>query len=245
MKTNWSSPKTNILAGIIDLRSALAAGQNARLIRMRNEDCQHPIKVKICDEDFRNYEFQIGYLSSREEICNDSRKSDFEKYLVLNYKTCYGTQEAVNRYYETGLLSADNFKGMGVSHLVNVKDMVIFLNLTEDKERAEMFRSQYLDESTGNERHFFDFYRYKHGSPWAVKKFRRKLWVVELLGDVEKKPSVPVLVKILNVITYPLKYVPRRSVLRMNEYTNITYRIGGITNGFAIEFQIPKTFGFK
>lgn len=243
MKTNWSKPKTNILAGILDLRRALQAGQNARLIRARNEDCSHPIRVKIHDEDFRNYEFQVGYISSREEICNDSRKSDFEKYLVLNYKTCYGTQEAVNRYYETGLLSPDNFKGYGVSHLVNIKHMVMFLNLTDDKERAEMFRSQYLDESTGDERHFFDFYRYKHGSPWAIKKFRRKLWVVELLGD--EKPSVPLLVKILNVIMYPLKYIPRRSVLKMPEYTNITYRIGGITNGFAVEFQIPKTFGFR
>jgi hypothetical protein len=245
MNTNWSSPKRNIIAGMLDLRSALAAGQNAILVKAFNEDCSYPIKEKIHDEDYRNYEFQSGYLSTRREICEDPNMDDFHKYLTLNFKTCYGTQEAVNRYYETGLLSKDNFKGMGVSHLVNIEDLIAFYNVIGNTELAELYRSQYYDDQTGDERHFFDFYRYKHGSPWAIKKFKNKLWVIELLGKDKPKAKIPFMVKVLNVVLHPLKYIPRRSVLRMPQYTNYTFRVGDVVNGFSIEFQIPKKFSFN
>lgn len=244
MNTNWSSPKRNIIAGMLDLRRALAAGQNAVLVKARNEDCSHPIKEKIHDEDYRNYEFQIGYLNTRRSICEDPNMTDFHKYLTLNYKTCYGTQEAVKKYYESGCLSKDNFKGMGVSHLVSIKDMITWLLVTGDTERAEMYRKQYYDEKTGDERHFFDFYRYKHGSPWAIKKFKNKLWVVELLGKDEPK-KIPFMVKVLNVVLHPLKYIPRYSVLKMDNYKVITFRVGQITNGFAVDIHIPKKFSFN
>lgn len=243
--SNWSTPKTNILAGMLDLRKALASGQNAVLVKARNEDCTHPIRVKIHDEDFRNYQFSSGHVSSREEIRNDNSMSEFDKYLSMNYKACYGTQEAVNRYYESGLLSADNFKGYGTCHLVKVKDMIAYLKFRGNNELAENYIKQYLSPEAANQKYFFDFYRYKHGSPWAIKEFKKKLWVVQLLNKDEKKASIPTMVKVLNTVLYPLKYVPRKSVLKMDEYTNITYRIGGITNGFSIEFQIPKKFDFK
>jgi hypothetical protein len=89
MNTNWSSPSTNIFAGLNDLRKALAAGQNARLIRARNQDCAFPIRVRHHDTDFRNYEFQSGYVRSRNEILRDPNMTDFEKHLALNYKTYY------------------------------------------------------------------------------------------------------------------------------------------------------------
>ncbi len=53
------------------------------------------------------------------------------------------------------------------------------------------------------------------------------------------------MVHILNVLAYPLKFIPEMSVLKMDDYKNITFRLGGITNGFAVEFQIPKKFSFK
>jgi hypothetical protein len=59
MNTNWSSPKTNIIAGINDLRKCLADGYKARLIRLENEKCAYPIKKKKKDQDFRNYKFAI------------------------------------------------------------------------------------------------------------------------------------------------------------------------------------------
>ena len=108
MSTNWTTPKRNCFAGMLDLRSALAAGMNARLIKARNEDCSYPIKVKNSITDFRAYEFSVGLLKTRTQIQADERMPEFEKQLSLNYKCCYGTQEAVDRYYEKGLLSSDH-----------------------------------------------------------------------------------------------------------------------------------------
>jgi len=133
---------------------------------------------------------------------------------------------------------------VGRSHLVKVEDMVRFLLVTGDTERADLFRNNYLDETTGNDRHFFDNYRYKHGSMYAPKKFKKKLWVVELLKD-DQNCKTPVAVYIMNAILYPLKYIPRRSVLKMDEYKNVTFRIGDVTNGIAVEFHIPKRFSFN
>lgn len=249
MNTSYSSPKTNIFAALLLLRSALAYGTNARLVKLRNEDCAFPIKEKRVDEDFRNYEFSSGHLSTREDIYNNTSMSEMDKYLSLEFKACYGTEEAVNRYYETGLLSPDNFKGMGRCHLVKIRDMVHFLISTGDTERAEMFKHQYLTEAGGRERHFYDFYRYKHGSPWAIKKFKRKLWVVETLSKDEPRAKVPVVLIIMNAVLSPvyfvMKYIPRRSVLKMDNYKCVTYRVGDVTNGFAVEFHIPRRFGFN
>jgi len=244
MTTNWSSPKTNILAALLELRNALAAGLNAKLIRLRNEDCDFPIKEKKEDQDFRNYEFRIGYMSTRRNICEDSTMTDFHKYLTLNFKTCYGTQEAVTKYYETGLLSPDNFKGMGVSHLVKIEDKIRFY-LATGNILSEMYSKQYYDDNTTDEKHFYDFYSYKHGSQYAIKKFKRKVWVIQTMGKDEPKVNMPFMIKILNVIMYPSKFIPKRRVLKMPEYTMYTFRVGSIVNGFSIEFQIPKKFRFN
>jgi hypothetical protein len=244
--TNWSSPKTNMLAGINDLRKALAAGYKAKLIRARNEDCEHPIKEKNEDSDFRNYEFSSGRPSSIDRIKRDQNMSEFQKHLTLNYVNIYGSQEAMKRYYDTGVMGADNLKNMGRSHLVQVDDLIKFLRDNKEYDRANMYERQYRSpEHVNYTQHFFDFYRYKHGSQWAVKEFKRKLWVVQLLDKNEKQPRTPIMVYVLNVIMYPLKYVPKKSVLRMPEYKLVSYRVGSVMNGFKIEFQIPKKFSFK
>jgi hypothetical protein len=213
INTSWSSPKTNIFAALWCLKAALSSGCNARLIKMRNEDCRYPIRIKKNDTDFRNYEFSIGHLRTRQDIIDDQSMSDFEKYLTLNYKTCYGSEEAMNAYYETSQLSMDNFKGMGRSHLVNVDDIIRFYRTHPDKniqKRADGFYHQYRDKSPSglNNSGFYDMYRYKHGSPWAVKEFKHKLWVVELLDG--KPAKIPAVIKILNVLVYPLKFIPKK-----------------------------------
>jgi hypothetical protein len=68
--------------------------------------------------------------------------------------------------------------------------------------------------------------------------------VVELL-DKDANVKIPVGVKILNVVMTPLKYIPKKSVLRMPEYKLVTFRVGDVINGLSIEFHIPKKFGFK
>jgi len=249
INTNWSTPNTNIFAAMLNLRTALTSGYNARLIKMKNEDCAYPIKEKFDDKDFRNYKFSSGHLANRKTIFDDKYYSEFQKYLALNYKTCYGTQKAIDKYYKKGLLSPDNFKGIGISHLVNISDMIHFLVSTGDNDRAEMFKHQYFSIEGAKEMHLYDFYTYKNNSPYIIKKFKHKLWVVELLEKDEPKAKTPWLISIMNIILIPIyfiiKFIPKRDILKMKEYTKYKFRIGGIVNGFAIEFQIPKKFSFK
>ena len=237
MNTNWSSPKTNFLAGMNDLRLCLASGHNAKLVRELNENCAYPIKVRNHDLNFRNYTHRIGYHSSVAEIMAMSNLTDFEKDLSINYSSVFGTPEAISTYYETGKLSEDNFKGYGTSHIVKNSDAVKYFTETNQLDRVDHFT---------HKRFFFDFFKLKQGfNAWNTKKFRSKLWVVVLLDKSKRKVSVPFLIKIMNVVLYPLKFIPTRSVLRMPEYRCVTYRIGGVMNGFSIEFQIPKKFSFK
>lgn len=247
MNTNWSSPKTNIIAAMNALRGALAAGENARLVKAYNEDCAFPIKISHrhkMNQDFRAYKFSNGTLQTREEIANDISKSDFEKYLTANYKACFGTIEAKDRYYQTGLLSKDNFEGSGVCHLVKVEDMIRFFQSTGQQERADIFKHYLQDEP--DDRHFYDNFTLINGKDaYTIKKFKRKLWVVELLKDNQPKVKIPLMVKLLNIILHPLKFIPKRSVLKMDNYKCVTYRIGDVTNGFSIEFHLPKKFSFK
>ena len=77
-----------------------------------------------------------------------------------------------------------------------------------------------------------------------VKKFKHKVWVVVLYYN-HPIYKAPLAVKVLNVLAYPLKFVPEKSVLRMPEYTLYDFRIGSVVHGFKIEFQIPKKFSFK
>jgi hypothetical protein len=251
MNTNWTSPKTNIFSAINDLRSCLASGHNARLIRLENEKCSHPIRVKNEHNDFRCYEFNYGTPTSINKIMADTNMSEFSKHLSLNYVSVFGSEEAMNRYYETGVLSDDNLKNMGRSHLVQVDDLIAFLNKTDYK-RAEMYRRQYRNVGNGvnDVSHFFDFYRLKRGNDsHSLKQFKHKLWVVEMLSKDEPKAKQPlftnVLMAVITWVVYPLKFIPKKSVLRMNEYTNYTFRIGDVIHGFSVEFQIPKKFSFK
>ena len=84
-------------------------------------------------------------------------------------------------------------------------------------------------------------------APWSEqvsKKFKKKLWVVVRYFNYPKV-KVPFLVHVLNVLAYPLKFIPTKSVLRMPEYTNYSFRIGSVVHGFEVEFQIPKKFSFE
>lgn len=130
--TNWTHPHTNIFSGMNSLRSALASGENAKLEKRWNEECEWAIKV--------------------------------------NPKAPYKEQ--------------------------------------------------------------------------VTKKFKHKVWVVVLYYN-HKKYKAPVLVHILNWVLYPLKFIPKKSVMIMPEYRLVTYRIGGVTNGYNVEFHIPKKFSFN
>jgi hypothetical protein len=250
-KTNWTSPKTNIIAAANDLRKCLASGYKARLIRILNEDCEYPILLdkNELSKDFREYEFSYGTLRTKAEINADTSMSEFEKTLSLEYHACFGEQEAIDKYYTTGILSAGNFKGMGRSHLVKVSDMVAYLKNSDDPKNHEWAKSweHYSDEEDA--RHFYDSFRLKCAQYRTPKVFKHKLWAVEMLGKDSPAPSQPraisILMTLIKIVVTPLKFIPERRVMIMDNYKWITYRIGAVTNGYSIDIHIPKKFSFK
>jgi hypothetical protein len=252
--THWSSPSTSLFAGLLSLRSALASGHNAELIRLNNEECEHPLMKKDDPKavDFRGYKFQIGYQSTYNKIL-EGKESPWNQELTLNYISVFDTEEAIEKYYETGILTNDNLKGIGRNHLVKVDDLIEHYSKqpASDKwahQRAASLYAQYRDPATRDQRFFYDFFLKERGNEWLVKKFKHKLWVVNLLDENDPKEP-PLALRILNVLIKPLyffmKYIPTKSVLRMKEYTDVTYRIGGVVNGFSVKFQIPKVFSFR
>ena len=242
MKTNFSRPTTNIFAGLNQLRHALAYGMRVKLIRIDNADCTHPILNKQQDQDFRNYEFSSGHAAARTTINADKGMSDFQKHLSLNYVNCYGTQEAVDNYYKTGVVVPDNHLGIGVSHLVLATDLITMMLENQDKQRADRYQRQYTSIGFDDFLYFYDFYRYKHDSPYAIRKFKRKVWAV---AELETGDKVSRAVKVFNFIIKPLQLIPSRDVLKMGDYKVITYRVGSIKHGYSMELTIPKKFSFK
>lgn len=250
-RTTWTSPKTNMIAAANDLRGCLASGHKARLIRIFNEDCMHPILLdkNELSKDFKEYEFSIGTLRTKAEIIADTSMSEFEKTLSLEYHACFGNADAVDKYYQTGILSAGNFNGVGKSHLVKVSDMIEYLQRStdpKDKERARLWY-HYTDQT--DERHFYDTFRLKCAQYRTPRQFKHKLWAVEMLDKDTKALKQPVLINVLmsliKIIIYPLKFVPSRRVLEMGNYKVITYRVGDVTNGYSIDIHKPKKFSFR
>jgi hypothetical protein len=179
--------------------------------------------------------------------------SEFEKYLSLNYHACFGAEEAIKQYYETGILSKGNFQGMGRSHLVKVSDMIEYLLRSKDpkdKEYAKLW-SHYSDQQ--DIRHFYDTFRLKSAQYRTPKHFNHKLYAIEMLdkdmpvSDVKALTPwyIRALMAMITMIIIPLRYIPEKSVMRMPESTYYTLRIGSVFNGYSIEIQIPKKFSFK
>jgi len=251
-RTTWTSPKTNIIAAANDLRKCLASGHKARLIRILNEDCQHPILLdkNELSKDFREYEFSIGTLRTRTEILADTSMSEFEKTLSLEYHACFGNADAVKQYYETGVLSSGNFFGVGKSHLVKVSDMIEFLRKSNDKEdrKRALLWSHYNSESE-DIRHFYDTFRLKCEQYRTPKVFKHKLWAVEMLDkntEVIPQPRViTALMFLIKIIVTPLKFIPERNRVDMGDYIWTTYRVGSVTHGLSVEIHRGKKFSFR
>jgi hypothetical protein len=244
-----------LFAAILDLRNCLSRGFKAEIVREWNADCDHPL-YNIPKEvtDFRKWTGNGASMYTRQEIEDSNIYSDFEKHLMLNYHTLFGTQESVDHYYKTGELSKGNILGVGKCHLVKVTDLVDFLiklGDPTDKTRIDIFTKQYITQETAWSNQFYDNVKLINPNGREKRVFKHKLWAVNVLGrhnDQAVQPPIPkhvnVLLHIINVLVIPFKYIPTRSVLKMTKYTLITYRVGGVTNGYSVQFQVPKKFGF-
>lgn len=241
MNTHWSHPYTNIFAAMNSLRKCLASGHNARLNKEWNEKCSFPLVEKI--KDHRNHpdswETSSATLQTLDQIQNNTGISDQEKHMRINYCQVFGTDVAIKNYRETGIITPDNVKGVGRAHIVKRQDVIEFLIKNGELERAKCF-----DLSDGNA-HFVSHFHLKPAHRRVLRKFNKKLWVVEMLDKKEPKSKVPLMVHIIRVLVYPAKWIPSKSTLKMDEYSLYKFRIGSVTNGFSIEFHIPKKFSFN
>jgi hypothetical protein len=251
INTSWTAPKTTFLQGMNDLRKCLAGGHRARLIRAWNHECEFPqlLDKNELSKDFREYEFAYGTLRTKEEIRNDSQLSDFEKTLSLEYHACFGTADAVERYYATGELSRDNLKGVGRSHLVRVVDMVEFLLRSVDPKDRQWAKEWYHYASTEDNRHFYDTFRLKSAQYRTPKTFKHKLWVVQMLDKDEPLEKLSMIQRFIFAsivaLVSPLKFIPEVRKVDMGDYIWTTYRIGDVTHGLTFEIHRGKKFSFK
>jgi hypothetical protein len=235
----YTTPTHNFLKALNTLRRALAYGSNVRLMKVRNEDTNFPIRERIIGTP-AEYTMSYGALYSINEIKAMKHLGELELDLTLNYQPVFGEKEAAEHYYKTGELSEKNFKGMGYCHLVKRSDVIKYLTEKGEAERAAHW---VLPTDPDKQTWMYPATR-RDNTYWQPIKFKHKVWAVVMVGK-DETPNFQKWVKVLNVFMYPLKFIPKRSVLRMKEYTNYTFRVGGVTNGYSVEFQIPKKFSFK
>ena len=228
--TSWTEATLNPFKAVKGLVSCLQSGRNAWIERQENGKQDFPLVENNPDlSDISNWTSSGAYgcrdwEAEKKKIEADAKMHPTAKKLKLEYTTAFGTEKEYQKYLKTGKVK---FRGIGKCYFVKYEDLVK-TRKEEGTELSSDFRFV-LQVSP--------IPRYKR-----VVKTKRKVYVVCWNND---KVSLPWWVKTINVLTYPLKFIPKRSVLRMKEYTNYTFRIGDVVNGYQIEIQIPKKFSFK
>ena len=227
--TSWSQVTFNPFIAFLNLISCLRSGHNAWIERQENGKQDFPLTEKNPDlYDIKYWKssgafFSPDWQKEKQRIEQDTNMHPFQKKLKLEYTTAFGTEEEYQHYLKTGEVK---FRGMGKQYFVKYDDLI----KTRESEGIDM------NDKTRFVLMVSPIERWKR-----VVETKRKVYVVCWNDD---KTKLPLWFKLWNVVVYPLKFIPKRSVLRMDEYTNYTFRIGGIVNGYSIEFHIPKKFKF-
>ena len=87
------------------------------------------------------------------------------------------------------------------------------------------------------------FYKPKEGIPYYIPQvISRKVFVVHCNKN---RKNVPWWVKSFVLITYPLRFIPKRDIKKMSKRTCYSLRVGSLSNGISLEFHIPKKFSLK
>ena len=228
-KTNWTSATHNPFKAFKGLVSCLQSGYNAWIELQENGKQDNPLLET--NPNINNLStwkssgsyFVQDWAKEKERIENDTIHP-FAKKLMLEYTTVFGSEEEYENYLKTGEVK---FLGMGKKYFIRYDDLI----KTREKEGIKLSdKSRYVLSVLPIE-------HYKQ-----VKKTNRKVFVVCFNSE---KRNLPMWLKVYNVLLYPFKFIPKRSVLRMKEYTCYTFRIGGVSNGFSIDIRIPKKFSFK
>lgn len=123
--TNWTTATTNYAHALSGLISAIEAGKNAWIEIRRNGDQDYPLMIPNPNLDHpKAWTMSYGTIRNEMDIINHKFLNETEKDLTNNYTTAFGSQEAVDRYYETGVLTKENFLGVGICHAVKIEDAI-------------------------------------------------------------------------------------------------------------------------
>ena len=123
--TSWTEATTDYVVALQSLISAVEAGKNAWIEIRKNGEQDFPIMIPNPALNHPKA-WTMCYATKRneEDLLNHRYLNETEKELTYNYTTAFGEQEAIDRYYETGVLTKENFFGVGICHAVKIKDAI-------------------------------------------------------------------------------------------------------------------------
>lgn len=125
ISTNWCKATRNYVMALQGLISAIEAGKNAWIEIRKNGEQKYPIMVPNPALNHpREWTMSYGTLRDESKLLDHKFLNETEKDLTYNYTTAFGSQEAIDAYYETGVLTKENFLGMGICHAVKIKDAI-------------------------------------------------------------------------------------------------------------------------
>lgn len=228
--TNWTEATRNPFKAISSLISCLQAGRNAWLELQENGNQEYPLREKLikestdpCAWDCACQPFAQDWEERKEVILTSDSYSPMQKKFMTEYTSVFGSQEQYDNYLKTG--DAD-FRGIGRQYLIKYDDLA--------RKRKEQGIA--LSPKT----RFYPMVSLKSRNKRPLIK--GKVLVVCYNND---KVKTPWWVSLINIVLYPFRFIPKRTVLRMPEYNVYTFRIGSVVNGFCIDIHLPKKFSFS
>jgi len=222
----WSQATTNIFKAIRDLIQAMKHCPDSYLAYIPNAEAGFPNKITnpLLDDPF-NWTMNYGVQNPPGE--DEIYINDTQKDLTLNWVASFGIKRSITRYRRYGILDKGLVKGMGTCFPLRKSD---FLKLRTDLEPDFNLWTTHWKPLDGIEY-------------WVPNPKVKRVYVVTNPGELDSCRQKPSWAAILLTLTLRwTKYLPVKSVLRMPEYRNITFRWGDVTHGRSIEFHIPKVF---
>lgn len=121
--TNWAQATTSVSQAMLGLVSCLESGKNAWIDIRGNGSQDVPIKMKNpeLDNPF-NWTMEYSVPRNEEEMRNIQYFNDTEMDLTYNWIQGYGSQEAIEKYQDTGEITEGLLLERGIGHPVRVAD---------------------------------------------------------------------------------------------------------------------------
>lgn len=225
--TQWTRATTNPAKAIKALISCLQAGNVAFIARINNKDAVYPIQIKNPALNYhKNWEMAYGVPFNRHDVDTKNYFNKTEEDLTRNYTYSFDHYRCKNGH----LFIKDK-----------TKSLICPMCSAGYKDCHQECRPVKLDDP--GSRTWVTVWRPKKEFPyWLPASIDGKVLTVAYYDDPKEAKWFE---RLMYYLYSPLKFIPQKDYMNMGDYKTITYRIGGIINGFKISFQIPKKFGFR